>query len=94
MPPAIGIKLRRIHHPGFPTASKVFHIQINENTASVIIKRMFRNGIQNPIKRSIGHQCISAILLEISSGPIIGIQARPAGSVFVFLAIAMNASEV
>jgi hypothetical protein len=90
----IGIIINIAHQPGLPTASNVFHIQITENTAKAIIAIKPMNGIKTPIKSSIGHQCILAILLAISAGPTAGIHAIPAGSVFVFRAIDMYAKEV
>ncbi len=82
------------HHPGFPTASNVFHIQMTKKIPKTSHNAIPINGIQNPINNKIGHQCIFAIFLAMSAGPTAGIHAMPAGPVLVFLAIAMNAREL
>ena len=61
--PATGIIERRIHQPGRLTLSKIFQNQMKLNIMKAIRAGISRYGMNIPIRRKTGHQCMPAILL-------------------------------
>ena len=91
----IGISIKNTHHPGLLIFWNIFQYHISVNTKNVIADKDLTivKGINTPIKRSQGHQCILDALNIVNKIPIPGIHASPGALNFAFLAIDVNARE-